>query len=122
MLLNYFITSLAAYLGSGAEGSALALGLAIALLAILIRRLTKNGVFALGVGWRLNIALAAVFITRRDSFSGLFPEAMRQLSVFDRFGAFTEGVFDLRALVYMATVCLIFVFFTVQSLEKRRYS
>jgi ABC-2 type transport system permease protein len=121
VLLNYFISSLAAYISSGAGSSAIALGLAIILLAVLIRLLTKNGSFALGFALVCEAALAVLFSLYKDGFTGLFPAAMKQLSVFDRFNVFANGVFDLRALVYMATVCGVFVFFTVQAMEKKRY-
>ncbi len=121
MLLNYFISGLSAYLSSSAAGSAIALGIAVLLAAVVIRLLTKNGTFALGVGLLLELLLAGAYVLFRDSFSGLFPSIIKQLSVFDRFETFTNGVFDLRGIVYMATVCFVFVFFTVQALEKKRY-
>lgn len=47
---------------------------------------------------------------------------MEQLSLFDRFYEFVNGTFDLTAIVYYLTVIAVFVFLTVQSLEKRRWS
>ena len=40
---------------------------------------------------------------------------MNQLSVFDRFDSFVDGVFDL-------SVTGVFLFLSVQALEKRRWS
>ena len=57
-----------------------------------------------------------------SAFEGLFPEVMENLSLFDQFYQFVNGVFDLRAVVYLLSVSGLFLFLTVQSLEKRRWS
>jgi ABC-2 type transport system permease protein len=122
VLLNYFLSSLSNYVSSGAGVSLLCLAAAIILLGFLLRFLTKNSSFSLGLTVVLLIVLAVLYSVYNDSFKGLFPLLMRQLSVFDRFNTFTQGIFDINALVYMITVCGVFVFFTVQALEKRRFS
>ena len=40
----------------------------------------------------------------------------------EKFYQFVDGIFDVRCLVYFLTVILVFLFLTVQSLEKRRWS
>ena len=45
-----------------------------------------------------------------------------QLSLFDRFDVFVSGVLDLTGVVYFLSVSGVFLFLTVQSLEKRRWS
>ena len=47
---------------------------------------------------------------------------MSAVSVFDRFDTFTEGVFDLTAIVYYLSIICVFLFLTVQSMEKRRWN
>ena len=47
---------------------------------------------------------------------------MENLSLFDQFYQLVNGVFDLRAVVYLLSVSGLFLFLTVQSLEKRRWS
>ena len=57
-----------------------------------------------------------------EDFAGLFPSMVEGLSLFERFYQFVDGVFDLTSLVYFLTVIGVFLFLTVQSLEKRRWS
>jgi ABC-2 type transport system permease protein len=121
VLLNYFLASLSSYVSSAALSSFLGLVLAIIVLGVLLKLLTKNNSFSLGLTVVLLIVLAVLYSMFSESFSGLFPLVMKQLSVFERFVTFTQGIFDINALVYMATVCAVFVFFTVQSFEKRRF-
>ena len=47
---------------------------------------------------------------------------MEQLSLFERFYGFVEGVFDVTSIVYFVTVTGVFLFLSVQSMEKRRWS
>ena len=47
---------------------------------------------------------------------------MEQLSLFDRFSSFVNGVFDMTTIVYYLSVIVFFLFLSVQSLEKRRYN
>ncbi len=121
-LFNYYSVSLAEQVSSTAIGSAAALCIIAALIGFLVKTLTKNNMIALGVGGGLAaLTLAAYFIVP-DEFEGLLPDIMKKLSLFDRFTTFVSGVFDLTALVFYASVIILGLFLTVQSLEKRRYN
>lgn len=63
-----------------------------------------------------------LFIIDSSMFEGLVPNIMSQLSLFDRFYVFIDGIFDVTAIIYYLTVIVFFLFLTVQSLEKRRYN
>ena len=65
---------------------------------------------------------AIFYIVDSEKFEGLLPDIMKKLSLFDRFETFVNGVFDLTALVYFGSVIVLFLFLSVQSLEKRRYN
>ena len=56
------------------------------------------------------------------ALEGLLPGIMKQISLFERFYTFVNGVFDLTGVVYYLSVIVFFLFLTVQSLEKRRYN
>ena len=64
----------------------------------------------------------AVFWIDESKLEGLVPEIMKQLSLFDRFETFVNGVFDMTAIVYFVSIIIFFLFLSVQSLEKRRYN
>lgn len=44
------------------------------------------------------------------------------ISVYNRFSAFTNGVFDFAALLYYASITFVFLFLTVRVYDKRRWS
>ena len=121
-LFNYYSVKLAEQVSSTGYGSAAALCVAAVLLGFAVRALTKNTAIALGVGGGLAVLTLAAYLLAPDGFEGLLPGIMKKLSLFDRFTNFVNGVFDLTALVFYASVIALGLFLTVQSLEKRRYN
>jgi len=122
ILLNYYSVSLSEYVSSTAMGTVIAICVLILALGAVIRYLTKNENLAYGVCIVLFLAVAAVSYLDIKKFEGLLPNIMKTLSLFERFYAFVNGVFDMTAIVYYLSVIAFFLFLSVQSLEKRRYN
>lgn len=122
ILLNYYSVSLSEYVSSTAYGSFIALCVFTLILAAVIRYLTKNERLAYGISFILMAALSVLFFVDTEIFEGLLPKIMSQLSLFERFYTFVNGVFDLTSIVYYLTFAAFFLFLSVQSLEKRRYN
>ena len=74
----------------------------------------------MGIG--LTLLIGVIYYVDSSKLEGLLPNVMKQLSLFERFYTFVNGVFDLTAIVYDVTVIVFFLFLSVQSLEKRRYN
>lgn len=122
ILLNYYSVSLSEYVSSTAFGAAVALCVIILALGAVIKYLTKAENLAYGVCFVLIAAVAVICFVDSTKFEGLLPSIMTKLSLFNRFNVFVNGVFDMTAIVYYATVIVFFLFLSVQSLEKRRYN
>ncbi len=119
---NYFSVTLAENISATAFGAALALGVLAVLLGYGVYRLTKNGLIAYGVALAAMAATVAAMFTDDGALTSLLPTLMEKLSLFSRFTSFVNGVFDVTAIVFWLSVAAFFLFLTVQSLEKRRYS
>ena len=122
MLLNYYISDLATFVAATAFASFSAFAAVIVILALLINMMTKNGTISLIFAAIGEGALLAGYLLNASSFEGLFPKVMESLSLFDRFYVFVNGVFDLSAVVYFITVIALFLFLSVQSMERRRWN
>ncbi|MBQ9969732.1 MAG: ABC transporter permease subunit [Oscillospiraceae bacterium] len=122
MLLNYYISDLATFVAATAFASFSAFAAVIVILALLINMMTKNGTISLIFAAVGEGALLAGYLLNASSFEGLFPKVMESLSLFDRFYVFVNGVFDLSAVVYFITVIALFLFLSVQSMERRRWN
>lgn len=121
-LLLYFMSGLAGYVSSESSSSLIALGILVLLFAVLLYYMSKNMLVSLAVAIVGIGALMLWYQADSPAFSGLFAEIMNSISVFDRFDSFVDGVFDLTAIVYYASISGVFVFLTVQAMEKRRWS
>ena len=122
VLLNYYSVSLSEYVSATAFGSMVALVVLILLLGVVIRYLTKNGELAYWLCFVLIAGTVVLYILQPTVFEGLLPDIMTQLSLFERFNTFVNGMFDMTAIVYYLTVIIFFLFLSVQSMEKRRYN
>lgn len=122
MLLLYFMSSLASFLPTDASSSLSALMVTAIVLAVILYLLTKNSFVSVLAGAVMIGGLYLWYQADSSVFSGLFAKIMEALSVFDRFGTFVEGVFDLNCVVYYLSITGVCLFLTVQSMEKRRWS
>ena len=122
ILFNYYSVSLSEYVSSNVFGSVVALAVLILLLGAIIRYVTGNETLAYGAALVLLALLCAVTFFSSSTLEGLLPAIMKQLSLFERYNTFVNGVFDLTAIVYYLSVIVFFLFLSVQSLEKRRYN
>ena len=122
MLILYFISSLATFMPNEGRASLIALCAVVAVFALILLALTRNSLVALLVAAAGVGGLCAAYMASPDGFTGLFARIMGQLSLFDRFDVFANGILDLTGVVYFLSVSGVFLFLTVQSLEKRRWS
>lgn len=122
MILNYYMVTVAEYATSSAFASLIAILIVELILALLIRHMTRNDVLAEVIGLIAVIGTAALYMYNSDWFQGLFPNILENISVYERFYQFVDGIFDYTSVVYFISVIVFFLFLTVQSLEKRRYN
>ena len=122
MLLCYLMGSLKQFLPTAAGASSVGLALLVIALALIVLAVTRNKTAAWLVFVVLEIPVIVLTVIKPELIEGSLPVIFDSVSVFDRFGNFFEGVFDVKALVYFLTVAVVFNVFTVQSMEKRRWN
>ena len=122
LLLNYFMSSLSGYLPATATPSLIAMTALVLIAALIIWMMTRS-VGAAGIFAAAAVSILVVlYLVNATWFAGLFPKIMSGLSLFERFNSFVDGVFDVKALIFYMTVCVLFVFLSIQSMDKRRWS
>lgn len=94
----------------------------ILVLALIVYSLTKSITAGFVTALVLEVANLVLYLVKPEIYAGAFPDMLSQLSLFDRYYTFIYGTFDLTAIIYYLSVSCIFVFLTVQSLEKKRYN
>ncbi|HIX13127.1 MAG TPA: ABC transporter permease [Candidatus Anaerofilum faecale] len=122
LVVSYLMTGLQTIITAG-SGSALVLfSVLAAAIGGLLWYFTKSFVLGAGVFTVAELALAVVTATRSSAVTSAFTSVLDSLALFDRFSGFLNGTLDLGAYLYLISAAGLFVFFTVQALEKRRWS
>ena len=123
MLLCYLMSTISAVLP--ATSTASYFGLTVAALAIcgLLYLSTKNYWISFAATVLLEGIVLVVYLVAPASLEGLLGNTLGQMALFDRLSTFIDsGLFDLSALIYYLSVIAVFLFFTIQTMEKKRWS
>ena len=99
MLILYFMSGLASYVSTDARASVIALMVLSLVIALAVWLLTRSQALSIVLGVVLVGGLFFCYGFSPDTFSGLFPKMMEQISVFDRFYTIVDGMFDWTAAV-----------------------
>ena len=122
VLINYFISDLATFVSAEATTSLFAIFCLIVVAALIVRYLTGSSLAA-GVAAIIGVIVLVIsYSVNKQAFEGLFARILTGISVFDRFFGFVEGIFDLGGVIFFVSVAALLIFYTVQAMEKRRYS
>jgi len=122
LILCYLMTALSNLITSTALASTLSLMVVALLLSLIVRLMTKSWTAAGLTAVVTFVPLALFYRIAPTTIAGAFTGARGALAIFDRMDSFTGGVFDITGLVYFLSVAALFCFFTVQAVEKRRWS
>lgn len=100
----------------------LLLGSAMIAIGMFISSLTESSVIAAVLTMVINIVVMMA-TSFASSFAAKWVTAVAQsISFIDRFGNFTQSVFSVADVVYFISIAVLFVFLSVRSVEKRRWS
>ncbi len=122
MFAGYMMSSLANYLPATGFASLCALWGAAIALGLVVWALTRSGKFAVLVSAICVVLVGALYFFNATLFEGLIQTILARCSVFDRFYLMVMGTLDWTTIFFDLSVTVLFLFFTVQSMEKRRWS
>lgn len=122
LVLCYLMPSLANMVSASAFTSFAGFSLLAVAVAYVIYSATGKAAIAGGIGGGCIVALGLIYYFKSPWLEGALNRAMNSLSLFSRFNYFVYGIFDLNTVLYFGTIILLFLFFTVQVIEKRRWS
>ncbi len=122
ILLAYLMDGLSALIPGTALASFIAFTLCLLAISGIVYYMTKNSTVAYAVAIAGEIVLFVLYFFNPSVFSGTFTSVLGWLSLYDRFSSFVSGIFDITSVIYYISVIFIFVFFSIQSVEKQRWS
>ena len=90
--------------------------------AVVIYSVVKNTFLAVIIGIVGEGVLAAIYFLESTLLEGAIQKILSVFDLSSHFDDFTNGILDVSNVVYYLTVIGLFLFFTVQSIQKRRWS
>ena len=122
LFCSYMMDEIESFFSDPAVSSMVAFLILAVVLGIVVYQLTKNIIFSSCVGGVLVIVVAAVYFIKPTIFTGLIQKFLNLFAIANHFDNFVGGIFDVTGIIYMLSVVCIFVFLTVQCIQKRRWS
>lgn len=121
-LALYLLGSLVGMIPASAIASFVCFIVLALVLAAIVYLLTRSYIITAIVGCVTVIPISVAYAINSEMFASAFPKALEYLALFDRFDNFLGGIFDVGAIVYYISFAVFFIFLTVQSFDKRRWS
>lgn len=123
ILLCNLMSGLANMVPRTSIASFIAFTVVIFVIGYLIYSMTKNYWLAFFCGCVAEAVLLGIYIFNRSVLAGSFSNVMKWLSLFDRMNTFIYSrMFDITSVIYYISVAALFVFFTTQSVDRRRWN
>lgn len=122
LFCSYMMDGIESFFSDTAISSMVAFLIIAVVVGIVVYQLTKNIIFSSCVGGVLAIGIAAVYFIKPTVFTGLIQKFLNLFAIANHFDDFVGGIFDVTGIIYMVSVVCIFVFLTVQCIQKRRWS
>lgn len=94
-----------------------------AIIGLVCGILTKNSMFGFSIGIGFSLIVIIVYIFKQNLFNGALQKVFGVLPPSNYLINFIYYyMFDMRTIVYYLSLICLFLFFTVQTIQKRRYS
>ena len=122
LLLCYLMSGISTLIPTTAGASMAGFLVLAIVIGAIVHLMIKNSVVSVGVTGVLAVGVLGVYLMDSSVFENALPEILASISLFDRMTTFINGMFDLTAVVFYISVAGLFVFLTVQSLEKKRWN
>ena len=119
----YMLGNLIDYIPSSAVSGAIILIIFFSLICALVYYITRNPVIA-GVLEAISlIACIAAYVVKSSLYENLVIDVLENFVVTDVFYNIAENyIFDVSGLLYYLSLIILFVFLTIQTFQKRRWS
>lgn len=122
LMLCYFGGDLIPLMSSKIETALYFFSVLVIALSLLMRFMTKSWKAAGMTFAVMEITLLLIYLLSPGALDGSAAAVMGSIAVFSKLEPFCNGIFDISALIYFVSVSWLFVFFSAQAFEKRRWS
>jgi len=122
MLFAYLLGGITRIVSGHALGSLIAFTVVVFFLIVYINHMTQNFWAALAIGGVIEAIICLFYRAAPWTFDGSVVAILKKLAFYEYLVNFAyNGLFDLTAVVFYLSVIFLFLFFSIQSLEMRRW-
>ena len=121
LLLCYMIPTIAENISSASDFTFKAFTACAAAVCVIIFIASKKWLITLIAALIMEVPLLVIYFKYNELLVGKFASFSQWFAIFGKIDSFTNGVFDITAIVYFITVALLFICFTIQSENRRRW-
>ena len=122
LFCSFVMNGIESFFSQTAMASMLAFAVLAVLIAMVVYQMTKDNILTGITGVVLLGAVVIIYIVKSSLYEGAIQKLLDLLAIANHFDNFVGGILDFSGIVYMLSVICIFIFLTVQSIQKRRWS
>lgn len=122
LFCSFVMEGIESFFSDTALSSMLAVLVLAVLLALVIYQMTKDVLLSSVIGVGMGAVVLLLYFVKSSLFSGLIQKVLGLLDIANHFDNFVGGILDITGIIYMLSVICIFVFLTIQCIQKRRWS
>lgn len=123
LLLLYLWNGIVSFLPSSAMGSVLGIIILLTILVMFIYHMTNNWLLSAIIEAVGIIACVVTYIVKSSLFEGLIGSWLGKLALTDIFSGIADNhIVDVSGIILYLSVIAIFIFLTIQTIQKRRWS
>lgn len=122
LFCSFVMNGIESFFSQTAMASMLAFAVLAVLIAMVVYQMTKDNILTGITGVVLLGAVIIIYIVKSSLYEGAIQKLLDLLAIANHFDNFVGGILDFSGIVYMLSVICIFIFLTVQSIQKRRWS
>lgn len=123
LLVLYLWNGIASFLPSAALSCMLGLIVIISLVILYIYQMTSNWLLSVALEVVNIIANVVIYLVKSSLFENLLTRLLGKLALADVFTGITENnILDVSGIVLYLSIIAVFVYLTVQAIQKRRWS
>ena len=122
MLVLELMDSISSLIPDTANGSFAGLIFLVLIAAYIVLCMTRNWIIAGGTALVGCGILTVLYVAKKSIFTGLLPNFLNSLSLSAHLNNFANEIFDVSSIVFYLSIITVFLFLTVQTVEKRRWS
>lgn len=121
LLITFLMQGIVSLLPTSHKAAWLIFSIIALIVAVVTYFMVRNSTVAITLFVVLEAICAIVYFVKPSLYDGLVSKVFNWFSVIDRFDNFMNGILDLTGIVYYISIVVIFIFLTIQSLNKRRW-